>query len=598
MEALLILLVCGSATIGWRVVRRSESPATWWVTGWVAAGAGSILALLRDAFPLAQYLGFPLGSFFPVMLFAGALTLAQRPVPHWLLPGALAYGLLRAALAAGGHPELAWEAALLLEPPTALASAWLVHRATPRSGVSRSERLLAPSFVVLAVLGAVHVAMLMQTPRIPPGLLAMWVVGVPPLLGVQLHAEWERSRRALQRAHDELERRVGERTAELRESEARFFEAQRLESLAVLTGGVAHDFNNLLVVILGNSRAALADAPAGSALHARLSRVRAAAEHGARLTEQMLAYSGKSSLALKPIDLSHLALEMTDLLRASVSEHCHIELELAPRAPAEGDGTQLQQVLLNLVTNASEALAEQEGRVVVRTGRSEVLARDTDAADAESVPPGRYAFLEVEDDGPGMDAQTRQRIFEPFFTTKFSGRGLGLAAVQGIVRAHQGVAQVWSELDRGTRVRVMLPLAAGAPAQAPCTAADAAPARRCGSVLVVDDQESVVEVAQWILQSAGHRVLTAVGGPAGIAQFRAHAGEIDAVLLDLSMPEADGEQVLEALQHERPDVRVIIATGYGTGLAAERVRARVTGFVHKPYAFEELLAQIDRALAG
>ncbi|HEX5067513.1 MAG TPA: ATP-binding protein [Myxococcota bacterium] len=578
MEALLILLVCGSVGVGWRVVRRSESPATWWMAGWVAAGAGSILALLRDAFPLAQYLAFPLGSLFAALLLAGACALARRPNPRWLLPVALVYGGLRAAVAAAGHPQLAWEASLVFEPPVVLASAWLVQRATPK-GASRSERLLAPSLVVLAVLGAVHVACLMQTTRIPPGLLAMWVVGVPPLLGVQLHAEWERSRRALQRAHDELERRVEERTAELRETEARFFEAQRLESLAVLTGGVAHDFNNLLVVILGNSRAALAEAPQGSALQARLSRVRAAAEHGARLTEQMLAYTGKSSLALKPIDLSHLALEMTDLLHASVSERCRIELELAPRAPAEGDGTQLQQVLLNLVTNASEALDGREGRVIVRTG----------CADAD-------AFLEVEDDGPGMDAATRQRIFEPFFTTKFSGRGLGLAAVQGIVRAHRGVTEVWSEPGQGTRIRVRLPLAPGA--QPPRAAsAGAAPARR-GTVLVVDDQESVVEVAQLILQSAGHRVLTALGGRAGIETFRAHATEIDAVLLDLSMPDADGEQVLAALQRERPDVRVIVATGYGASVAAERVRARVTGFVHKPYAFEEMLAEIDRALAG
>jgi signal transduction histidine kinase len=595
VEALLILLVCGSAALGWRVVRRSESPATWWVAGWVAAGMGSILAMLRDAFPLAQYLGFPLGSLFPAMLFAGATALARRPVPRWLLPGAFAYGCLRTALAAAGHPELAWQAALVLEPPVVLASAWVVHRAVPRSGVSRSERLLAPSMVVLAVLGAVHVGWLMETPRIPPGLLAMWVVGVPPLLGVQLHAEWERSRRTLQRVHDELERRVEERTAALRRSESRLFETQRLESLAMLTGGVAHDFNNLLVVILGNSRAALAEAPEGSALHARLSRVRAAAEHGARLTEQMLAYSGKSSLALKPIDLSQLALEMGDLLRASVSERCHIELELAPRAPAEGDGTQLQQVLVNLVTNASEALAERAGRVVVRTGCSEVIAREPDAAGTDA-PPDPYAFLEVEDDGPGMDAATRERIFEPFFTTKFSGRGLGLAAVQGIVRAHRGIAKVESEPGRGTRIRVLLPLAPGVPPATGARAADAAPGRR-GTVLVVDDQESVVEVAQLILQAAGHRVLTAVGGRAGIEQFRAHAGEIDAVVLDLTMPEADGEQVLDALQRQRPDVPVIIATGYGAGFAADRVRERVTGFVHKPYAFEELLAQIDRALA-
>jgi CheY-like chemotaxis protein len=287
---------------------------------------------------------------------------------------------------------------------------------------------------------------------------------------------------------------------------------------------------------------------------------------------------------------------MADLLRASVSERCRIELELAPHAPAEGDATQLQQVLLNLVTNAAEALAERRGRVIVRTGCTEVGAH---ATGAEGAGPGRYVFLEVEDDGPGMDAATRLRIFEPFFTTKFSGRGLGLAAVQGIARAHRGAVEIESEPGRGTRLRVLMPLAARAPqtTRDEATPADSA-ARRRGTVLVVDDQESVVEVAQHILQSAGHRVLTAVGGSAGIARFAEHAHEIDAVLLDLTMPDADGEQVLEALQRVRPEVPVIIATGYGAGFTAQRVRARVAGFVHKPYAFEEMLAQIERALAG
>ena len=331
-------------------------------------------------------------------------------------------------------------------------------------------------------------------------------------------------------------------------------------------------------------------------LAARLSRIRAAAEHGARLTEQMLAYSGKSSLALKPIDLSHLVEEMADLLRASVSEHCHLELELAPRAPVEGDGTQLQQVLLNLVTNASEALDAREGRVAVRTGRTELDARDlADAVGAEGAAPGSYVFLEVTDDGPGMDEATRQRIFEPFFTTKFSGRGLGLAAVLGIVRAHRGVLRVRSEPGEGTAVCVLLPLPEGRAARTDA-GIRAAPGRR-GTVLVVDDQESVVEVAQLMLLSAGHRVLAAVGGRAGIEDFRARAGEIDAVLLDLTMPDVDGEQVLLELQRLRPDVPVIIATGYDAGYVAERVRSRVAGFVRKPYQPEEMLAQVDRALA-
>ena len=599
VEALLILLLCASVAVAVRVLSREDSaPLSWWLTGWLAAGAATILVLVRDAFPHAPLVAYPLGSAFPALLVAGALALGGRRVPRWLLPAALVHGLLRSALAAAGETRLSWALALAVEPAVVVTSAWLVWRATPRAGVSRSERWLAPSLVLLAALGAVHVVSMMETGRVSPGLLAMWVVSVPSLVGVQLHAEWERGRRRWQSAQAELERRVEERTAELRDSERRVFEAQRLESLALLSGGVAHDFDNLLLVILGNSRAALAEAPPDSALAARLARIGAAAEHGARLTQQMLAYSGRSSRARKPIDLSKLALETSDLLHASVSERCRVEIELAPCAPAEGDATQLQQVLLNLATNASDACGAAGGRLVVRTGSRDVSARDLeDAVGSESARPGRYVFLEVSDDGPGMDAATRQRIFEPFFTTKPSGRGLGLAAVLGIVRAHGGVVRVRTRPGAGTTLSVMLPEAASATATLSRVPALPQAARR-GCVLVIDDQESVVDVTQCLLRAAGHRALGCTSGRAGIEMFRERADEIDAVLLDLTMPDADGEQVLEALRRIRPDVRVVISTGYDANAVAERVRAQVAGFVRKPFDPDAMLAEVERVLAG
>jgi PAS domain S-box-containing protein len=748
VEGLLILLVCGSIGFGWQLIRRAEnSPATYWVAGWVAAGAGAILLVVRPEFPRAQYLAYPLGSLFPALLLGGTLVLASRPVPRWLLPAALVHGALRVGLVAAGRPGTAWVLTLAVEPLVVLAAAFLAHRATPRAG-SRSERLLAPSLVALAALGVTHVVWMMRAGGVPPGLLAMWVVAVPALFGVQLHAEWERGRRALQRARDELELRVEERTAELartnrslreevaerrvveealRESEARYrvvselgsdlafgfrvgfddrvsggwvtdayaritgytieelqggnwlplvvpedlekireqfaeilahrardlevrlvaksgrivtvqarlritrdeqnscfrvvgaarditevrqaeeerrklerhvLEAQRLESLAVLAGGVAHDFNNLLMVILGNIRMVAAELPPDSPLHARLARIRTAAEHGARLTEQMLVYSGKSSLALKPIALSHLVEEMADLLSASVSERCRLDFELSLRTPVEGDATQIQQVVLNLVTNASEALAGGAGTVLVRTGLMEQDALSLAGSwGTESPAPGSYVFLEVVDDGPGMDAATQAHIFEPFYTTKFSGRGLGLAALLGIVRAHRGVVQVQSEVGRGTRIRVLFPEAPGGMARLDAPAAADPEASPRGTILVIDDQDSIVEVAQILLEAAGHRVLSAVGGRAGIERFRSRPQEIDAVLLDLTMPDTDGEQVLLELQQLRPDVRVIISTGHDAGRTAERIRARgVVGFVRKPYEPEELLEQVARAL--
>jgi PAS domain S-box-containing protein len=748
-EPLLIALIVASLGLAWHVLRRPESgPASYWVAGWFSAGASGILLLVRQEFPNASFLAYPLGSLFPALLLAGACLRTARGIPGWLLPAALAFGAARAALVAAGHVELAFLASLAVEPAAVLLAGWLVWRARPRAGVSLAQRLLGPSFAVLAVVGAIHVAWVMHADSVAPGLLAMWVVAVPSLFGLQVFAEWERGRNFLQRAREELEARVEARTLELarvnaslrqeigerraveqalRESEARYrvaselssdlsfgfrtnaryrlsggwvtdafprmtgytmeelagakwlrmvhpddleaarrrfdeiaagrerdlelrlltrdgrtitvqaqvrvtrderdgslqvvgtardvsearraqeerrrlerqvLEAQRLESLAMLTGGVAHDFNNLLAVILGNSRMAAAEAPPDAPLQTRLARIRAAAEHGARLTEQMLAYSGRSPVALKPLDVSRLVEETADLLEASVSERCRLELELSPRARVEGDATQLQQVLLNLVTNASEALGETAGSVWIRSGRIVQDASDLEGTvGSEHAAPGTYVFVEVSDAGPGMDAATQARIFEPFFTTKFSGRGLGLAAVLGIVRAHGGVMRVRSEPGAGTSVTMLLPEAsAGAAAPEHAPAACATP-RRSGTLLVIDDQGFVLEVAQAVLERAGHRVLTALGGRAGIETFRERSHEIEAVLLDLAMPDADGDTVLLELQRLRPDVRVIIATGYGAGQAAERMRGRgVAGFLRKPYEPEEILEQVDRAL--
>ncbi len=727
MELVVVVGVCCSGAIGWAVVRRGDAtPLVCWSAGWVAGGASCILAVVRPTFPWAYYLSFPLGSVFPALLLSGALLLASRPVPGWLVPAAAGFGLLRAALALRGEPALAFGLPLLVEPFVVLAAAWIAYRAVPSVDASRSERLLGPSLVLLALIGALHLAWLTEASEVPPALMATWVAAVPPLFGVQISAEWERLRRALQRAQGELEERVALRTAELRASEERHrviselgsdlafgfridlskgvldgwvtdtftritgygladlrgrgwwslvhpddvercnaqiaeifagraremehrmiardgrvivvharldvtrdeaggvlrivgashdvtemrraeeerrelerrvLETQRLESLAVLTGGVAHDFNNLLAVISGNGSMALAEAPPDSALRERLSRIRAAAEHGARLVEQMLAYSGRSAVALKPIELGQLIEDMAELLRASVPESCRLELDLAQRAVVEGDATQLRQAVLNLVTNASEALNDGGGTVCIRTGRLRVAPGDVSPdAGAAEVLPGTYAFVEVRDDGRGMDPATRARMFEPFFTTKFPGRGLGLAAVQGIVGAHRGSVEVRSQAGLGTTVRTLLPEADAAVARSPRPAPPRAATRRSGTVLVIDDDPSVVEVAQAFLERAGHRVVTALGGRAGIARFREHGRGIDAVVLDLAMPDANGEEVLAELRRLRPDVRVIITTGY---VSAERVRAEaVTGIVRKPYEPEDLTELIDRALAG
>ena len=390
--------------------------------------------------------------------------------------------------------------------------------------------------------------------------------------------------------------------------EAHMQEVQRLESLGVLAGGIAHDFNNLLAVIMGN--AALLETGAGSEeeQRGRVRRIRAAAQHAESLTDQMLAYAGKAVGELVALDLSALVEETKDLLLASVSKRCELDLELAPGLPAlRGDPTQLRQVLLNLVTNASEALGDGAGRVRVRTGCTLADAGTfAGAFGAAERRPGPWVFLEVADDGPGIAEELRGRIFEPFFSTRGVGRGLGLAAVLGIASAHHGVVKVQSDAGRGTTFRLLVPpwegsLAATSPAPAPREKARPDRAARgtapppAGLVLVVDDDEGVRDVAEGLLVEAGFRVETAPGGKAALQRVR--EGGVDAVLLDLAMPDLSGADVLRVLAAERPDLPVVIASGYKRELAAERLgQVGAFAFVQKPFDPEVLCATLGDAL--
>jgi two-component system cell cycle sensor histidine kinase/response regulator CckA len=241
-------------------------------------------------------------------------------------------------------------------------------------------------------------------------------------------------------------------------------QVQKLESLGVLAGGIAHDFKNMLSVVLGNCRVALQDLELESPVRERLLRVRAAGEQAAGLVEQMLTYSGKPSDSRMPLDLSRLVVDMLDLLRASVSAKCSLEPDLEAKLPlVDGDPNQVCQVILNLVMNAAQAMKDDRGTVTVRTGTVNVDAPELrGSSGAPDLPSGRYAFLEVSDQGVGMNTSVRERVFEPFFTTKHSGRGLGLASVLGIVRSHGGTVQIASDLGVGSHFRVLLPLRPGA----------------------------------------------------------------------------------------------------------------------------------------
>jgi CheY-like chemotaxis protein len=379
-------------------------------------------------------------------------------------------------------------------------------------------------------------------------------------------------------------------------------ESQRLESLGTLAGGVAHDFNNLLTVILGNTQLTLEDlgAHAPPPLRKKIERIRIAAETAARLTGQMLTYAGKGTVELSPQDLSALVVEMRDLLQASQGGRGTLELRLADDLPpVQADPTQMQQVILNLVTNAFEALESAAGSVRVST---HTLEADADSlADCFGVADpalGCYVTLEVCDTGAGVDPSDRARLFEPFFTTKFSGRGLGLPSVLGIVRAHGGAIQVDETPGGGTTFRILLPAAERGADPRAGNPGPMGTAGRERTILVVDDEESVLDVAEAFLQRAGFEVITARGGQKGLEVLRARSDEIGAVLLDLAMPELNGEETFAAMRRIRPELPVVLVSGFSEEMAAERFpHEGLAGFLHKPYRPEVLAARVRAALA-
>ena len=382
--------------------------------------------------------------------------------------------------------------------------------------------------------------------------------------------------------------------------EKKLFETQKLEGVGRLAGGIAHDFNNILVGILGNASLAQDLLPRESPVNELLADVVKSAERAAHLTRQMLAYSGQGRYVVEPVSLSTLVRETTDLVLASISRKIELRLNLAPTLPkVHADAGQLRQVIMNLLTNAAEAIGENAGRVSVSTGVQHIdeehIRRALEYAD---IPAGDYVYVEVSDTGCGMDESTRTKIFDPFFTTKFTGRGLGLAAVAGIIRGHRGAIQVVSSIGEGSMFRVLLPVEARgvqappAPVPRPQTAARQ-------RVLVVDDEEIVLRTAKLALERHGYAVLLADSGPAAIELLRTQGDQVSIVLLDVGMPGMSGQEVLAELRKIREDIQVIVSSGYSE-VEVMRLFAdqRVAGFAQKPYTPVRLAEKVKEALAS
>jgi len=383
--------------------------------------------------------------------------------------------------------------------------------------------------------------------------------------------------------------------------EAQIQQAQKLESLGVLAGGIAHDFNNLLTGILGNSDLALTHVAPESPVTKHIKQIKTTAERAADLSRQMLAYSGRGSFVIEQIDLSDLVNEMGHLLEVSISKKAVIRYEVAAEAALMvGDVTQIRQVVMNLITNASDAMGDDEGVITLATGTVECdRANLADAYVDDQLADGVYVYLEVADTGCGMDNETRRRIFDPFFTTKFTGRGLGLASVIGIIRGHRGAVVVDSKPGKGTRFRVLFPTDTS-----PCVEITARPtatpeSEATGTVLLVDDEETIRDVGTLMLEMAGFSVVTAEDGVAAVDFYRDHADEIACVLLDLTMPRMGGEETFRELRQIREDVRVVISSGYsGSEINDRFVGQGIAGFVQKPYMSKELIDEVRAAVDG
>ncbi len=372
----------------------------------------------------------------------------------------------------------------------------------------------------------------------------------------------------------------------------------KMEAIGVLASGIAHDFNNLLAAIMGNAELAMKKLPADTKVDLMLQRIVSASVTATDLCSQMLTYSGRSSSLAEAMDCNALVRELGELLSVALSKKVELVYELheAPLGVL-ADRSQLRQVVMNLITNASDAMGNRAGEVVISTGTRVYTYDELDQHHPNAaLEPGEYLWVSVRDTGVGMSPQTRAKIFDPFFTTKPSGRGLGLAAVQGIVRGHRGGIAVESTPGVGTICTLLLPRVSlvGDLATA---AADGVSVRQCGRILVVDDEQSVREVLEEILEHDGYNVVSACDGQEAVEIFRREGDSFDLVLLDLSMPRLDGEEAFQELRKMRSDVRVILSSGLAEQEMMHRFEsAGLAGVVQKPVQIHVLLEKVASAL--
>jgi PAS domain S-box-containing protein len=386
---------------------------------------------------------------------------------------------------------------------------------------------------------------------------------------------------------------------EQRNIEQQMLHSQKLESLGVLAGGIAHDFNNLLTGILGNADLAKTEMSPLAPSRVSLEGIEVAARRAADLCRQLLAYSGRGRFIIEPLNLEELVEEMGHLLSVSISKKVVLQYHFSQGIPAiEADATQIRQVIMNLIVNASEAIGEHNGVISVTVGQAHCGADYLHGCfGADRLQAGDYVTMEVADTGRGMDKTTQDRIFDPFFSTKFTGRGLGLAAVLGIMRGHHGAIKVYSELDRGTTFKLLFPACQSSASRLRPKATLPVAYHATGKILLADDEKTILNLGRRMLQRAGFEVIVAADGREAMEKFASDKNSIRLVILDLTMPYSDGETCYREMRLLKPDVKVILSSGYNEqDIVSRFVGKGLSGFVQKPYTTEELLRKVREAL--
>ena len=390
-------------------------------------------------------------------------------------------------------------------------------------------------------------------------------------------------------------KRMQERQVQL---EQQMLHAQKLESLGVLAGGIAHDFNNILMVILGHGDLAQMKLTHESPAFEHLVQIKQAARKAADLANQMLAYSGKGKFLAEPLDLGHLIREMEYMLSVSISKKAVLRYELNNNLPTiEADPTQIQQIIMNLVINASDAIGDKSGIIAISTGymdcdRSYLSETWLD----ENLAEGYYVYIEVADTGCGMSKETISRIFDPFFTTKFTGRGLGMSSVIGIVRGHRGAIKIYSEPDQGTTIKVLFPASGKlSPSVSELDLGDQLTLD--GKVLLVDDEETMRSLGKSMLELFGLEVITAENGREAVSIYERLQDEILFVLMDLTMPHMDGGEAFREMRRSNPAVKVILSSGYNEQEISQKFIGKgLSAFLQKPFQIATLQATIQKVL--